>query len=609
VSTSLLPAPTSEAEIEVEPAELASDSPALSKGRDVMLSLWGWITRLEWLAVLLTALLAAALHVRFVSHVGGLWRDEANSVHLATLPSFAEVWHFLDYDSFPILFFGVLRGWLGVFGSDNDAALRTLGCLTGFAVLGILWFNARAFGIRWPVLSLALIGLNPMLIRYGDSTRAYGLGILLILLTFRGFWRLVDKPSPPQTRRVLVATVLALLSVQCLYYNSVLLLAIAAGTIAVAVRTRSWRTVGIALRIGILAGASLLPYVPMMRRMSEWTFMVSYPADLAWLWKRVGEVIGSPDPLGVWLWLGLFIVGLGVVGGFAVARLRRWFARPWMAEDAEQVLRAVPSKLAQRFALPDAVLFAAVALAVGVIGYAIFLRALHYYTQPWYYVTLVAFAACALDVVFGAWPIAAQHRLVPLLLRGTRIVVGLVLLCFTALPDWEEMPARHTNLDLIAARLRPLANTGDAILVPRWECAIPFARYYRGPAEIVTIPPIDDHRFHRYDLVLQQMTMADPLSPVLARLEEVLRSGHRVYLVGTLPFPDSNDPLPSLPPAYRDTGGRWHVGDYNGVWQLQAGQLLRTHATHVGHIEVPVPGKARVQEFENLGLGVMEGWR
>ncbi|MEO8354253.1 MAG: hypothetical protein ABI680_21190, partial [Chthoniobacteraceae bacterium] len=108
----------------------------------------------------MTALLAIALHFRFVSHVGGLWRDEANSVHLATLPSFGEVLHFLDYDSFPILFFALLRAWLGMFGPDNDAALRALGCIVGLAVLGALWLNSRAFGVRWPVLSLALIGLN-----------------------------------------------------------------------------------------------------------------------------------------------------------------------------------------------------------------------------------------------------------------------------------------------------------------------------------------------------------------------------------------------------------------------------------------------------------------
>lgn len=575
---------------------------------------WSWIGRLEWPLVLLTALLAAALHLRFVSHVGGLWRDEANSVHLATLPSFGEMLHFLDYDSFPVLFFAVLRGWLGVFGPDNDAALRALGGTIGLAVLAAFWLNARAFGIRWPVLSLALIGLNPMLIRYGDSTRAYGLGILLMLLTFRSFWRLVDKPSRPDARRVLAATALALLSVQCLYYNSVLLLAIAAGSVAVAVRRRAWQTVGIVLGIGLLAAASLLPYLPMMRRMREWTFMVSYPADFAWLWKRICEVIGAPDPLGIWLWLGLFVVGLGAVVSFAALELWRSFARRRINEEnPERSSSSSSSSISPNrdrpHSLPDAALFAAVALVVGVIGYAAFLRMLHYYTQPWYYITLLAFVACALDVIFGVWPITASDRVLPLLLRSSRLAAGLGLLCFAGLPDWDEMPVRHTNVDLLAARIQPLAASGDVILVPRWECAIPLARYYRGPAEIISLPPIEDHRFHRYDLVLRQMMMPDPLRPVLARLEEVLQSGHRVFIAGTLSFPDAGHPLPVLPPAFRDAGGTWHGGAYGNLWQLQVGELLHAHAVRGGLIDVPIPGKARVQEFEELELAVAEGWR
>jgi hypothetical protein len=604
--------PTCAAAAGLEPAdsELHCTTPFTGEDRAAGLRS-GWATRSEWLAVVLLTLFATALHVRFATHVGGLWRDETNTVNFATLPTFGEMWRLLEYDSFPILFSSVLRGWLGVFGSDNDAALRALGCMIGLAVLGALWFNARAFGIRWPVLSLALIGLNPMLIRYGDSTRAYGLGMLLILLTFRSFWRLVDKPSHPDARRVLAATVLALLSVQCLYYNSVLLLAIAAGTVAVAVRRRAWRTVGIVLGIGILAAASLLPYVPMMRRMRAWTFMVSYPADLAWLWKRTCEVIGSPHPLGIWLWLGLFVAGLGVVGGFAVSQLWSGFARRRIIEENAE---CASSSLVQLYpdrphSLPDAVLFAAIVLIVGVVGYAAFLRMLHYYTQPWYYITLAVFAACALEVLFGAWPITAKHPVLPLLLRGSRLAVALMLLCLTGSRDWKEMPVRHTNVDLLAARLGPLATNGDVILVPSWPCAIPLSRYYRGPAEIISIPPIDDHRFHRYDLVLRQMMITDPLHPVLARLEEVLRSGHRVFIAGTLPFPDADLPLPSLPPAYRDAGGTWHIGANHRVWQFRAGQLLRAHATGGGQIEVPIPGNARVQAFENLELGVAEGWR
>ena len=54
------------------------------------------------------------------------------------------------------------------------------------------------------------------------------------------------------------------------------------------------------------------------------------------------------------------------------------------------------------------------------LGYAAFLRVLHYYTQPWYYITLVAFAGCALDVLFGSWPDAAKFR-IPFVLRSIRV--------------------------------------------------------------------------------------------------------------------------------------------------------------------------------------------
>jgi hypothetical protein len=105
------------------------------------------------------------------------------------------------------------------------------------------------------------------------------------------------------------------------------------------------------------------------------------------------------------------------------------------------------------------------------------------------------------------------------------------------------------------------------------------------------------------------MMMPDPLRPILARLGEALQSGHRVFIAGTLSFPDASHPLPVLPPAYRDAGGTWHGGAYGNLWQLQAGEFLHVHAARGGLIDVPIPGKARVQEFEELELAVAEGWR
>jgi hypothetical protein len=552
-------------------------SPLRPKTQDNHLRINEWLKHCEWITVGLIALIAIGLHIRFVTHVGGLWRDEANSVQLATLPTLQEAWRSLDFDSFPVLFFGVLRGWTGIFGAENDAALRALGLIIGLSVLTLLFINARTLGARWPVLSLALVGLNPMLIRYGDSTRAYGLGILLLLLTFWSFWRLVQSPSFPGYTKILTAGLLAVLSVQCLYYNSVLLLAICAGAIAVALRMKAWRTIGIVLAIGFFAALSLLPYLPMIGRMHEWTFLVNYPVDLPWLWRRICEVIGSPDPISIWLWAGLFVIALLLLAGFGFRRL-----------------------------LPASVLFAGATCVVAVPAYAIFLRVLSYYTQPWYYITLTILVAAAFDVILGAW---RDDRATSGILRGLRLIVAFALICLAALPAWEEMPIRHTNVDLVAGKLRSDATKDDLIVTSHWQYAVSLYRYYHGPADVITLPPIDDHRFHRYDLALQQMRTAEPLQPAYARMEEVLRSGHKVFVVGGLPPPKPGVPPPEVSLGYREPDGSWHGGNYDVVWPVLAGYFVQAHAVHYTQLPVPVPDRARVQRYEHLAVTLVQGWR
>jgi hypothetical protein len=607
MNQSLLPA-TEKTGATVELPEIDAGSPAPQTTQTAVTHLWNWLNRFEWLAVLVVGLVATALHVRFITHVGALWRDEANSVQLSTLPTFTEVWRFLDFDSFPILFFAVLRWWTGIFGPDNDAALRGLGLVIGLGVLAVLWLNIHSLGARLPVLSFALIGLNPMCIRYGDSTRAYGLGILLILLTFQSFWRLVESPSPT-ARRVLMATVLALLSVQCLYYNSVLLLAIAGAAIAVALRSRAWRTAGTVLAIGILAACSLLPYAPMMRRMHEWTFLVQSQIDLWWLWNRCREVLGSPDPLGIWLWTGLFAIGVILAATFGISDFSHWWRRRrTSAHDAvvDARSRLLPTS-SSATSMPAAVLFAAVALVIGVLSYTGFLRVLSYYTEPWYYITLAAFVACSLDILFGAWSNDNKLSLLNFLVRCLRLGVALLVLCIAGLPAWNEMPIRHTNVDVVAAHIRSQTAKGDVVIVSQWLFAVSLNRYYHGPAEIVTLPPIEEYRIHRYDLVLRQMMTADPIDPVLARLERALHSGHRVFLVGAVPFRRFSPASLAVPPAYLDANGGWHLGPFNVVWPCQVGNFLRSHATR--YTPIQTPGRKYTQTYENLDLSMVEGWR
>ena len=540
----------------IAPPAMSSEVLPPSEGTSSLPAAGPWLTarlltRWELVVAVVSTLLVAYLHVFFTQGVDALWRDEVNSINVATLPTFGELWHNLEFDSFPVLYFGVLRAWAGIFGADNDMALRVLGLLTGLGIVGALWLNARQFGVRWPLFGLVLLGCNPMFVRYGDSNRAYGLGMLLILLTLAAVWRVLSAPRPG---RVLLAMAAAVLSVQTLYYNSVLLFAICAAGALVATHERRWRAAAWVLAVGAPAALSLVVYADTIHRMHEWNFLVQYAVTLPWIWHKLSDVTGSPDPLGVWVWSALFVAALGLAGG--------WLARrPRPATDPAT----------------RAVLFAAAALVVLTIGYPVFLKVLNYYTQPWYYVAYLALVAVCLDVVFGrVLTLGGQAALYG---RAARLAGVLLFAALTFLPARASLFARQTNLDFAAAQLNRNAAEGDLVVFNHWEQAITFERYYHGPAPVATVPPLDDHRFHRYDLVKAQAMTADAAAPVLVRMEETLRAGRRVWLVGTLSAPKDGQPATVLAPARMENGKFSAAGDYYFAWEEQVGAFLRDHAS------------------------------
>src|SRR6186713_3195200 len=85
----------------------------------------------NWITATLVTLSATYLHVLFLLNAGGLWRDEADLVHLSLLPSVPEVWQNLLHDSCPILMHLVVRAWSAAGLGNTDLGLRVLGLLAG----------------------------------------------------------------------------------------------------------------------------------------------------------------------------------------------------------------------------------------------------------------------------------------------------------------------------------------------------------------------------------------------------------------------------------------------------------------------------------------------
>jgi len=175
---------------------------------------------IETSAALIGSAFSAMLLVLTAMHAGPLWRDETNTFNLAHMPSLRDIWHNLQFDSFPLLWPLLLRG-CGVLGlTDGDMGIRILGLGIGLFFLSSLWLCQRWIGGRTPILSIALLGGLPTFIFLVGANRAYGLAGCLLVLSFGNIWRLLESRT---TSQILSTGFICLLFTQCLYYDVIFL--------------------------------------------------------------------------------------------------------------------------------------------------------------------------------------------------------------------------------------------------------------------------------------------------------------------------------------------------------------------------------------------------
>ena len=523
------------------------------------------------LAALATAAVAG-LHCVNLFHAGGLWRDEANSMALANLPTLKQVWSLLATDSFPGLFPLTMR-LLGPMGWDlSDFYLRIFGFLVGISLLGALWWNARTLGIGSPLLSVSLLGSNLTIIHWGDSLRAYGLGSLLMLITIGLIWRLIGNMSP---RRAAAAALAAVLSVQCLYQNTFLLAAICAAASAVCMRRKKKKELFAVLVIALIAAFSLLPYATIVARAQAWWMILKAPLPLRWIWARWCESLDDSTPWMHWVWGGWY--GAGML--LALSAMRK------------------PARAKLSGPQKDLCLFAVVALAAGTLGFLIFLKIASLPTANWYYIPLMVFAALCLDVIMALAPKGATTGI-------TLLCCAILGLSFPAV--WQGVHRRQTNIDTIAALLEREARPDDLIVVDPWACAVSFNRYYKGAAPWLAVPPLGDRTIHRYDLLKEKMAEPTAIKPVIDRMAKTLSSGNRLWMIGNAFLPASSEFPADLPPPPLPASG-WSDWPYSDNWSRQIWHFIFSHAVRVEHL-TPMVLAQPIYSLESLPLYVFSGW-
>src|SRR6266545_227325 len=453
----------------------------------------------NWIAAALVTLCAVYLHALFFLNAGGLWRDEAELVHLSLLPSVSEVWQNLPHDSCPILMHLAVRAWSAAGFGNTDPGLRVLGLYVGLFLLLAFWLASWTMRKGAPLLAVTLAGLNVTMVRAGDSLRGYGLGSALAVLALAVVWRLTCRPS---LAAFSCAVAVAVLSVQSLYQNAFLLFAACCGGFMLCAVERRWRDTLPIFAVGVATAVSLLPYIPLIAS-AHWYVMFKLGFRFSHGWKQLSVATGSPLTVFTWVWVALWI-------GALAAAISVLF---WRRDRLPEHIRGL-------------ILFAATSLVLGAAGYALFLKQSEYPTQPWNYVPLMAFSAVCLDAIFlAAWRWA----------RPAAMILAALTISTTFLFELPAVKCRQTNVDLIAASLSSEVAPNDYVIVHPFFCGVTFERYYKATASWTTLPPLDDYTLQRYDLFKAKMQTKDPIAPVIDRITSTLQSGNRVWFVGN-PF-------------------------------------------------------------------------
>jgi hypothetical protein len=511
-------------------------------------------------------LTSVALHFTALLHSGGLWRDEANSVNISALPSLGAIWEKLPFDSFPVLWLLVLRVWSFLGFGSTDLSLRLLGFIVSLGILGALWHTGRTLAVRLPFIAIALFAMCPTVFAC-DSLRAWGLGIFLILLALAAMWRVLENPAP---RRMASCSVIIILSAQCLYHNSFLILAICTGAAATGLYRRDLKLTAFPLAAGTLAALSMLPYLSTILRFRDFTVIQRFPVSLPWIWYKFHSAI-EPS--------GLILISVWVILAFiaVVVFTRRSFRDAQTGADREK----------------EQAVFLLATMLTAIVSYAAFIRILSLPTQAWYYLPLMAVMAVIID---KGVDLICRNSVAGRTIRML-FSIGLAVFAFTGL--WNTVHVRRTNMDVLAAKLGTLADKKDLIVVSPFYYGISFERYYDGAAAWTTLPEVADHSVHRYDLLKNKMAEKEPIRPVLRKITGTLRAGHRVWLVGGLQPPPPGGGSGALPPA-PDSPYGWSEEAYQTAWSQEAAFTLRSDSRPLKRI--PLPGVGRVSEFENPPL-------
>lgn len=499
------------------------------------------------------------LHLVYMFHGGPLWRDECGTIAYANMP-FGEMWDKVQYDNFPPFFEWIARVWTLVI-SGTDFGYRVLGFIVALVTIAVIWFSARLLGARTPLLALAFYALNPLALRVGDSMRPYGLGFALDVLTLGLIWKFTQVRT---MKWFVAATIAAVLAVQCLYQSAFYIAAFVLAGGGVCLWKKNRKAALYCLAVGAIAALLLVIHVSNIQKGEQWRDIARVPVTKQLIGNAINELLTAATSFMQPVYIVLFVASLAF-GLFAAAK--------WKNTN---------------------VVYATTVFLLATIFQVAFLTRLGLPPRSWYFLIWLAPMMVCADAIWSAFRPSVQ-------IARAVFVVTVAAVCVPSC--WAGSKMRQTNIDLIAAKLKADRKPQDFVLVAPWFHGVSLCRYYPQD-QFTTLPPMEEIRIHRYDLMKRAMQSSDPIGPLANQIVETLRGGHTVWIVGFLKFPQAGEPIPQYPPYYKGIG--MNDAAYYFSWSEQLGKLVQAHAIKGDEVTLPAP--SAINPVENISLIAISGW-
>lgn len=247
--------------------------------------------RAWWIAAGGLAIVLGVALVELCWRVGAssLFLDEVASWRAADV-SLGELFHRVRvYELAPPAYYLLLHGWIRLWGSDSEVAMRSLSVLAAMGLVAAVWWVAGMVAGRPAAFLAALLtAVSPLVLEYGQEVRAYAWAMLATTLAVGCALRALEDRRG-QARWLALAALTAVASMW-LHYTAALVIA----PLTAFVLVSSQLTLGRRLRFAaamIVGGGLLLPLLGAQLRQGNQN-AVAAVAQLSV--SNLERVVGAP---------------------------------------------------------------------------------------------------------------------------------------------------------------------------------------------------------------------------------------------------------------------------------------------------------------------------